>query len=652
MFKPIYDKLEKEVSGEIAFNFLSEITRHHRIQASPGFRAAVNYTSDTLRKHGLDTQVDSYPADGKSYSWSSLHFKEWSCNDAELKLVKPEKEAGFLARWSEAKLSLIQRSHPTPKEGVEAEVVVLNKGEEEQDYAELDVKRKIVLTNGDLGRVHELAIERHGALGIIYDGTWVRPPALLEGELADALKYTSFWWAGDEKPAFGFVLTPRKGRWLRKLVEDSEKKGQPVKVHARVNSNIYEGSIENAVAFIPGETEEEVVIVAHICHPQPSANDNASGTAAAMEAARALRKLIDGGVLQKPKRSIRFSFVPEMAGTYNFLASKGTELSNIVAALNLDMVGEKQELTAGPLIVEMTPEASPSYVNSLMEAIFEEVKGEAKNLGGSSSYALFKHAVTPFSGGSDHYIYSDPSVGIACPMVIQWPDKFWHTSYDTLDKVDPNMLRRVALMTATYAYFIVSAGQAEAVWLASETASRERSRITAQIQKLVTETLADAEKNEKSSETLEKALEKLKKHATYRLDRAVGAVKSVQRLALVTSTYSSMEKKLLTSLEIMTKYEKESAENAFVEYAKAKKIGIMDPGEKNLGTLEEEAQCIVPKRVYPGPVSIRPWLRCLSPAERNEWYAFSKKYEKVGRVQGTLALYWTDGKRNLLEISE
>jgi hypothetical protein len=45
-------------------------------------------------------------------------------------------------------------------------------------------------------------------------------------------------------------------------------------------------------------------------------------------------------------------------------------------------------------------------------------------------------------------------------------------------------------------------------------------------------------------------------------------------------------------------------------------------------------------------------LRRLSPIGRDEWYAFSKKYEKVGRVQGTLALYWTDGERDLLEISE
>ncbi len=58
-------------------------------------------------------------------------FKEWSCEGAELKLVEPAGEARFLARFSENKMSIIQRSLPTPKGGVEAEVVILRKGEED-----------------------------------------------------------------------------------------------------------------------------------------------------------------------------------------------------------------------------------------------------------------------------------------------------------------------------------------------------------------------------------------------------------------------------------------------------------------------------------------------------------------------------------------
>jgi len=93
MFKRILRELEKEVSGEIAYNYVSEISRHHRIQASPGFRAAVQYAVDQMRERDLKAEVDSYPADGETYSWSSFHFMEWECTGAELKLMEPAEEA-------------------------------------------------------------------------------------------------------------------------------------------------------------------------------------------------------------------------------------------------------------------------------------------------------------------------------------------------------------------------------------------------------------------------------------------------------------------------------------------------------------------------------------------------------------------------------
>lgn len=651
MFKPVLEKLEKEVSGDIAFNFVSEISRHHRIQASPGLRAAVNYAVETLKGYGMDARVHEYPADGESYCWSSLQFKEWSCRDAELRLTQPAKEARILARWSESKFSLIQRSHPTPGGCCEAEVVVLDKGEEDADYRRVDVEGKVVHTNGDLGRVYELAVERRGALGIIFDGTWVRPPALLEGELDDALRYTSFWWAGDEKPCFGFVLTPRKGRWLRELVEKQRKKKEPVKVWAKVDSQLYSGSIENAVATIPGETDEEVVVVAHICHPQPSANDNASGSAAAMEAARALWRLIARGVLPKPRRTIRFTLVPEMAGTYAYLAENEERIPKMVAALNLDMVGEKQDVCGGPFIVERTPEATASFVNALMEAIFDEVKAEAGNLGGSARYALFKHAVTPFSGGSDHYIYSDPTVGVPSPMLIQWPDKFWHTSYDTLDKVDPEMLRKVALMTATYAYFIANAGPKEAVWLASEVAAREKQRLIAEIQAHITEALNAAAEDEKPGKKLAEARLRLRKKIPYRLSRSVEAVRSVRRLAAGDARYGAVEERLISELKAAAKAERKLAEKVILDYAEARGLAPMPTVRRGrFRKVEREAAGIVPRRLFRGPVSTRPWVRKLSREDREAWWRLGKKHRE-SRILGTLAMYWADGERSLLEVS-
>ena len=147
---------------------------------------------------------------------------------------------------------------------------------------------------------------------------------------------------------------------MRRLIEGSER---PIKVHARVDSKLYEGEMENCIATIPGKTKEMVVIVAHICHPQPSANDNASGSGAAMEAARALQRLVASGELAKPRRSIVFTLVPEISGTYPWLMENEMLIPDMVAALNLDMVGRTRSLRRS-LIMERTPESCSSYVNS------------------------------------------------------------------------------------------------------------------------------------------------------------------------------------------------------------------------------------------------------------------------------------------------
>jgi len=652
MFRHVLDRLGKEVSGEIALNFVSEISRHHRIQASPGMRDAVRYAVDALKGCGLDAEVREYPADGETYCWSSLLFEEWSCRDAEFRLTEPAEEARSLARWSEIKFSLIQRSHPTPGGCCEAEVIVLDKGEEDADYRHVDVAGKMVVTNGDLSRVHELAVERRGAMGIIYDGMRLFLPVRREGDLDDALQYTSFWWAGGEKPCFGFVLSPRMGRWLRRLVEKRRKKRRPVKVWAKVDSRFYSGTIENGVASIPGESDEEVVVVAHICHPQPSANDNASGSGAAMEAARVLQRLIARGDLPRPRRTIRFTLVPEMTGSYAWLAGEEERIPRMVAAINLDMVGENQNLCGGPLIVEKTPEALPSFVNALMEAIFDMVKAEGKNLGGTARYAMFKHAVTPFSGGSDHYIYSDPTVGVPSPMLIQWPDRFWHTSLDTLDKVDPEMLRKVALMTATYAYFIANAGVEEAIWLACEVAARHKRDLVAMVQKRVTAGLNEAKEVKEPGKRLAEALAKLKRKTKYDVDRGIEAIKTVKRLAGEDLRYRAVEERLISELEAAAKAEQKQAKRAISDYAVVKGLAPLPKArKKRLRKLEKEAAGIVPRRLYRGPVSLRPWVRKLPPEERDALWKLGKEHRE-SRVLGTLAMYWADGERSLLEIAE
>ena len=654
MFKEIFEKLKGELSGNIAKNHVEEITRFHRIQASPGFRAAAQYAVETLKTYGLRAEVLEYPADGETHYWSALMHEEWDARDAELRIIKPKKERRVLARYIENKLSLIQRSYPTPEEGVEAELVVLDKGENEEDYKGLDVEGKIVLTSGDLRRAHSLAVENHGAIGIVFDGMRTSPPVRRQHDLDDALQYTSFWWRKGMKPCFGFVLSPRDGARLRELAKELGKEEKVVKLYAKVDSSLYPGKIENVSALIEGETDEEIIVVAHLCHPQPSANDNASGSGTVMEVARALHALISGGDLPKPRRTIRFLLVPEMTGTYAYLATSEEAIPKMVAGINLDMVGENQSLCGGLLLVERPPDAMSSYVSDLLGAIFNELRFEAKNLGGTSTYPLFKYAFTPFSGGSDHYIFSDTTVGVPCPMLIQWPDKFYHTSMDTLDKVDPEMLRKVGLLTATYAYLVANACKEEALWLSHEVTSRFKAEITSFAQREVTEILGTAGKQEELGRFLASSMRSLREKIEYRCDRGLERLLSTKRLVGEEDIEDFQTSLMLLDEEIGEAAEEEyrRAERALGDYAFF--IGatpLPEPEEEAKTEIEARAEKMMPKRVFRGPISLREYLLKLSEKEREELWKLQREH-RGSRILVTLAMYWTNGKRNLLEISK
>lgn len=644
MFKKAFEAIREEFSGQAAKGYVVDITRYHRMQASPGFRQAAHYCLERLRQAGVQAEVLSFPADETTQYWSARMFQEWEATEAALHLFEPEDERRKLADFRDCPISLIQRS--APFEG-EAEVVLLEDGEEEADYEGLDLKGKVVFTKGDVDRVRELAVEKRGAVGIISDGMRETPPIRARMDVPDALQYTSFWWAGQEKKCFGFVLSPREGEKLRGLIKKRAQDGEPpVKVRAKVVSRFYDGEIEVVSALIPGEMGQEVVMVAHLCHPRPSANDNASGSAAALEIARTLQRLVDAGKLAPPRRGIRFLWVPEMTGTYAYLATREDEIERMVAGLNLDMVGQNQELCGSSFLIECPPQAMPSFAPVLLERLREELLGETSALGGTGEYALFRHAVIPFSGGSDHYILSDPSVGVPTPMIIQWPDKFYHTSQDTPDKVDPAMLSRVGSLAATYAYFLANAGQDEATWLGYEMAARFKSSIVQSVQEKVTE--AASINLEEGADKLREIVALLRKKIAYLIEREQQALASLKRLSPEIAVEGWQE-------EVAEFANRESAkgEEAIEVCASGRdRAELSEASQREPDEWEEKAARMVPRRLYRGPVPFRHYLNQLGEEERERVWQMRKEHKKGFFTLPTLAVYWTNGKRSLLEIAD
>ena len=267
-------------------------------------------------------------------------------------------------------------------------------------------------------------------------------------DMLDVRKYTTFWWEQEPDIApFGFVITPRMGDLLADMCKAAK---TPVMAECAVDAAFTDGTLENVVLELPGETAEEVWLVAHLCHPKPSANDNASGVAAAVEALRVIQQLIARGTLPKLKRTIKALLVPEFTGLYAHL-SRMESTNHVVAALNLDMVGGNQKLGYGPLTLSGLSYACPSVAFDLAQIILEALKQEITGFSATSFVPGFNSTVCAFTAGSDHFILQDPTIGIPAPMLGQWPDPFYHTSGDTPERIDPRLLAKSTAIAAVYA---------------------------------------------------------------------------------------------------------------------------------------------------------------------------------------------------------
>ncbi len=629
-------QISESFSGILALRFLERISSFHRIQASPGFRQAAQFCLEKLREAGVNARILSFPAREGVYYWTAPSFQEWAVKEAWCYLEEPAEEAAKLADFAENPISLIQRS--APFEG-KAEVVPLENWENPEDYQGLDLEGKVVLTSGDVDRVHQLAVEKFGAAGILFDGMRSIPPVRERMDLPDARQYTSFWWEAGDRKCFGFVLTPRQGEKLRELL----RQGRKVVIRAKVDSQLYDGSFEVVEASIPGLTDEWILIVAHLCHPSPSANDNASGAAVAMESAIVLSRLVREGVLPIPRRGLLFLLVPEITGTFAYLSSHEELIPKIVAGLNLDMVGENQDLCGSNLLIESPPAPCPTFIPCVLAWLLEEIGAEARAFSGVGRFPLFRWSISPFSGGSDHYVLSDPTVGIPSLMVIQWPDRFYHTDQDTPDKVDPRMLWRVGTAVSACAYLLASASHEEILAMGYKALSKLENELSDRAAEDVVR-ITEAGDPQELAVALARTLERL----DFRRD--VGR-KALAHMARLWPEESGFVEKLQEKLDFYCQVVKRMVEE--IARARAERLGLEALPEVPAQEPEDSLR-LVPVRLHKGPPAdgeIKRRVKALSWEESERWYRLSRELGNKRHLLPVLALYWADGHRTLGEIA-
>lgn len=455
--------LQDRVDGAYILGAVRALGRHHRVQGSPGFRAAADWLARELKGAGLaDAAVESLPADGKT---AYAHFRSylgWSATEGRLEELAPARRV--LADFAKEPVALADYSQDAD---LAAELVDVGAGADAAAYRGKDVRGKIVLADGPLAVVHQLAVEERGAAGIVSDFPNQRTAwSGLDPDLVRWGHLSPYQTAN----RFAFMISPRTASALRQELARG-----PVRLAARVRAKMVPASFDVVSATIAGTDAAagDIVLTAHLCHQAAGANDNASGSAALLGVARALRAAIAAGELPPPRRTIRFLWLPEMAGSQAWLVRHPDLARRLRAGVHLDMVGGRPDITHATLHLSRTAASLPHVVNEIAgawiadvarasTALAEEGKGDGMVWPSGGRDALVTD-VRPLELGSDHQIFE--AFGVPMVYFHDWPDVTIHTNKDLPENLDATKLGRVAYMTAGIAWTLAALPEPEAAKL-------------------------------------------------------------------------------------------------------------------------------------------------------------------------------------------
>lgn len=646
MKSKLAELVKDELSGEIAKSYIAQISLFHRVQASTMFHEAAVYIRDTLHSVGLENaEIEQFPSDGATTYWTYTSPIGWEVKSAELHMLTPEEK--LIARYDDTPTCLHIYSKSTPTDGITAELIDVDEGTKPEHYKDKNIQGKFVLATGEARNVHEQAVYKYGAAGVITDTITREMKNVRESiDIPDAHGYQSIWPTKEElhKLAFGFSLSKRKGTHLRALLKND----RPVILKAVVDAKLFPGYLDVVTATIRGKSkpDEEIFFVSHLCHPKPSANDNASGSGLLLEIARTIKHLIKAGKIKKPIRTIRFLWVPEAYGTTAYLRHHEELASKLIAGINLDMVGQNQMLCKSTLNLDKTPDSNPSYLNDYVFSLIENAVEEFDPKTTFGSASTFRYSMNAFSGGSDHSEFNDSTFGVPCVMLLQWPDPYWHTSMDTLDKVSEDSLKRIGWIATVAALTLANASVEDAIYFANLTRMGGMARLQEANERAV-EALFLVRKTQ-SANLLAQKIAEITLNFNNKIEHVARREKRAMRSARMLGSSPELEdlfKKYEEDIEHFCRREIQRFDEILSFVTKTDEIVLPKLEETNA---DKEAKRLVPRRLFKGTFSLITLRKALGQKNYEKFIERDKDFE-TKRYE---IFNFMDGKRTVYEISK
>ena len=104
-----------------------------------------------------------------------------------------------------------------------------------------------------------------------------------------------------------------------------------------IQSTLEPGALTYGEFVVPGDSDDEILISSHVCHPS-LCDDNLTGIGIATLLAEAL-------IGTRPRHTFRFLFAPGTIGAITWIAANRSRIERIVAGLTLTCLGDEQPFT-------------------------------------------------------------------------------------------------------------------------------------------------------------------------------------------------------------------------------------------------------------------------------------------------------------------
>ncbi len=419
----VVGKLRTYFSTMELIQFVSELSRFHRIQGTRELIEASNYIKDAASDAGFDVVVHEF-----SYSNTPPYLPDitgWWVRDGAVELLKPFRK--MLSSFTNASTTVVAHSPPGEFEGK-----VLYISDEDKVPDSID---GIVLTR-DTSIDMYIKVAKAGAQAIVYFRT--------EGD-PSGIPYLGLFPSRKDLPNMkipAVAISRSDAEEIIKYIEE----GEDVVIKGFVKSGYTDEPPPARVIEVKvGEGSREVHVVAHYCHPAGTVNDNVSGSAGLLEAILALAKAVRDGVVKLSSLGLGISavWVPEYYGSFPFVLKKLDEGVEIAGAINLDMIGEKQSLTNSTLQLVRAPIKLVSDLEALTYYNLVSAIPSVPSFSSPSRLPKVRFAVVNYEVGSDHDVYV--ALGKPALMINQWPDKYYHSNLDRIDKFSPELASSISL---------------------------------------------------------------------------------------------------------------------------------------------------------------------------------------------------------------